>query len=186
MRWLLLTSEPVATLEQALKILRIYAARWRVEDFHKAWKSGAGAERQRMVEPEHLERMVSILGFVAVRLMQLRESFTLARQLKEDGFPELAKQVEATLCDSVLTQDEWPVLWKLHKSPNKPKVVSVKAPPSLQWAYLAIAKLGGFADTKRTGIADWAALWEGWDSLQTTVAGYIAVKELVAEGLIEI
>ncbi|MFQ3220099.1 MAG: hypothetical protein ACI8R9_001709 [Paraglaciecola sp.] len=67
--------------------------------------------------------------------------------------PELAKQVEATLCYSVLTQDEWLVLWKLDKKPNKPKVVTVKAPPSLQWAYLTIAKLGGFADTKRTGIA---------------------------------
>jgi hypothetical protein len=55
--------------------------------------------------------------------------------------PELAKQ------------DEWLVLWKLDKKPNKPKVVTVKAPPSLQWAYLTIAKLGGFADTKRTGIA---------------------------------
>jgi hypothetical protein len=25
-------------LTQALKVLRIYTARWRIEDFHKAWK----------------------------------------------------------------------------------------------------------------------------------------------------
>jgi hypothetical protein len=31
-----------------------------------------------------------------------------------------------------------------------------------------------------------AALWEGWDSLQTSLAGYIDLKELVADGLIEI
>ncbi|MCL1124892.1 hypothetical protein [Shewanella surugensis] len=32
-------------------IIDIYTARWRIEDFHKAWKTGAGAERQRMTEP---------------------------------------------------------------------------------------------------------------------------------------
>ncbi|MFQ3220100.1 MAG: hypothetical protein ACI8R9_001708 [Paraglaciecola sp.] len=68
LRWLLLTREPVATLKQALKILRIDAARWRVEDFHKAWKTCTGAERQRMIEPEHIERMVFILGFVVMQL----------------------------------------------------------------------------------------------------------------------
>jgi hypothetical protein len=31
-----------------------------------------------------------------------------------------------------------------------------------------------------------SALWEGGNSLQTTLTGYIAIKELVAEGLIEI
>lgn len=30
---------------------------------------------------------------------------------------------------------------------------------SLQWAYMAIARLGGFMDSKRTGIASWGALW---------------------------
>tara|TARA_R110000744_G_C19329522_1_gene558433 strand:+ start:654 stop:1364 length:711 start_codon:yes stop_codon:yes gene_type:complete len=77
LNWLLLTSEPVTTLDEALKVIRIYTARWRVEDFHKAWKTGAGAERQRMTEPGNLERTVSILAFVGVRLLQLRESFTL-------------------------------------------------------------------------------------------------------------
>jgi hypothetical protein len=69
-----------------------------------------------MVEPKHFERMVFILGFVTVCLMQLRESFTLARQLKEDGFPELVKQVEAILCDSVLQQEQWLVLKSWQKA----------------------------------------------------------------------
>jgi hypothetical protein len=36
--WLLLTSEPVETYKQAMKIIHIYSQRWRVEDYHKAWK----------------------------------------------------------------------------------------------------------------------------------------------------
>ncbi|WP_350996434.1 transposase [Shewanella sp. TB7-MNA-CIBAN-0143] len=47
LRWVLLTTEPIDTLIQALHIIDIYTTRWRIEDFHKAWKTGAGAERQR-------------------------------------------------------------------------------------------------------------------------------------------
>ena len=46
--WLLLTSEPVETLAQAQQVLRYYARRWRVEDFHKAWKSGTGVEARQI------------------------------------------------------------------------------------------------------------------------------------------
>ncbi|MCL1128010.1 IS4 family transposase [Shewanella surugensis] len=53
LRWVLLTTEPIATLSQAFNIIDIYTARWRIEDFHKAWKTDAGAERQRMTEPKN-------------------------------------------------------------------------------------------------------------------------------------
>ena len=185
LRWLLLTSEPVATLAEALKVIRIYTTRWRVEDFHKAWKTGAGAERQRMVEPEHLERMVSILAFVAVRLMQLRESFTVANTLRSQGLSEQAKEVEQMPCDTVLTRDEWLVLWQTDKSKRKPRLQTNEA-PSLQWAYHALARLGGFTDSKRTGIAGWATLWAGWEKLQAFLAGFLASRELMEAGMIKL
>ncbi|MCA6523832.1 MAG: transposase, partial [Pseudanabaena sp. M051S1SP2A07QC] len=40
LEWMLLTSEVVEDLETAIKILRWYTYRWRVEDFHKIFKSG--------------------------------------------------------------------------------------------------------------------------------------------------
>jgi hypothetical protein len=42
--WMLLTSEVVTTIEDALKILRWYSYRWRVEEYHKLLKSGCQAE----------------------------------------------------------------------------------------------------------------------------------------------
>ncbi|MCA6582252.1 MAG: hypothetical protein IM536_09535, partial [Pseudanabaena sp. M34BS1SP1A06MG] len=38
LEWMLLTSEVVEDLETAIKILRWYTYRWRVEDFHKIFK----------------------------------------------------------------------------------------------------------------------------------------------------
>ena len=38
--WMLLTNAPVATKADVLAVIHSYRVRWRIEDFHKAWKSG--------------------------------------------------------------------------------------------------------------------------------------------------
>jgi hypothetical protein len=38
--WMLLTNAPIVTSDDALAVVRSYQARWRIEDFHKTWKSG--------------------------------------------------------------------------------------------------------------------------------------------------
>ena len=178
LRWVLLTTEPVDTLSQALRVIDIYTARWRVEDFHKAWKTGAGAERQRMTEPKNLERAVSILAFIGVRLLQLREAITIPYYLRKKGLIEAANELENQSCDTVFEEDEWKLLMKM----KKPRGWNGKDTPSLKWAYQSLAKLGGFTDTKRTGIAGWETIWEGWDTLQSYVVGYRVAKEMLADG----
>jgi hypothetical protein len=37
-----------------------------------------------------------------------------------------------------------------------------KTAPFARWAFYAIAKLGGFTDTKRTGRPGWDTIWHGW------------------------
>ena len=183
LNWLLLTSEPVGSLEDALKVIRIYTARWRVEDFHKAWKTGAGAERQRMTEPANLERTVSILAFVGVRLLQLRESFTLPHYLKSQGLVDEAAECAKLRCDKVLSADEILMLVQIDKSNMKKKSKKKSSEPTLQWAYISIAKLGGFTDSKRTGIAGWETLWKGWDRLQERVQGLLLAREMLADAI---
>jgi hypothetical protein len=121
LNWLLLTSEPEGTFEEAMKVIRIYTARWRVEDFHKAWKTGAGAERQRMTEPDNLERTVSILAFIGVRLLQLRESFTLPIYLKKQGLVEEATTCEMMKCDKVLSPLEIKLLVQIVNTKRQTK-----------------------------------------------------------------
>jgi hypothetical protein len=40
LEWLLLTTDPVQTLVNAQRVLDGYARRWRIEELHRAWKSG--------------------------------------------------------------------------------------------------------------------------------------------------
>lgn len=38
--WMLFTNAPILTRTDVLTVVRSYRMRWRIEDFHKAWKSG--------------------------------------------------------------------------------------------------------------------------------------------------
>jgi hypothetical protein len=145
LRWVLLTTEPIDDADQARTVMRYYELRWRIEDYHKAWKSGVGVERQRFQSSENLERMLVITAFLAVRLLQLREHLQPPEgQSKEES------------CEPALSREEWQLLWLSREHTPLPK-----SAPSLRWACLALARLGGFTDTKRTGRPGWDALWHG-------------------------
>jgi hypothetical protein len=161
LEWMLLTTEDASTLSAASRILGYYAARWTIEDFHKAWKSGTGVEERRQQSPESIERVAVILAFVAVRILQLTEAYAI--------------QPEAP-CDGLLDKDELRILWA--KTEKKPLP---KSAPNMAWAYRAVAKLGGWLDTKRTGRAGWDAMTKGWLRLVTMVEGYRLRDELAVE-----
>jgi len=163
--WVLLTTEDVSGAEEARQIVRYYELRWRIEEYHKAWKSGVGVERQRFQRVENLQRMLVITAFLAVRLLQLRESLAAP-----------AGEPEAT-CEIVLSADEWKVLWVS----TKPKEPLPQTAPSAHWAFYAIARLGGFTDTKHTGRPGWDTIWHGWFRLQERLEGYQLSKSVLAE-----
>lgn len=154
--WRLLTSEPIDRLEALERVLRYYELRWRIEEFHKVWKSGVGVERQRFQRAANLERMLAITAFVAVRLLQLREAM-------------MATSDSSTTCCEALDEDQWKVLWVTTEKTPPPR-----QPPDASWAFFALARLGGFTDTKRTGRPGWTTIWEGWFRLQERVEGYRA------------
>lgn len=165
LRWVLLTTEAVNSAEEARQVVHYYELRWRIEDYHKAWKSGVGVERQRFQTVDNLERMLVITAFLAVRLLQLRE------RLDSPGDrPE-------TTCEKVLNKDEWKVLW-LSTEHNRPIPTTA---PSARWAFFAIAKLGGFTDTKRSGRPGWDTIWHGWFRLRERLDGYQLSKSALTE-----
>jgi hypothetical protein len=157
----LLTREPVEHEAQIRQIVRYDELRWRIEEFHKAWKRSVGVERQRLQSMENLERMWVITALVAIRLLPLRES------LRDTAEPEIA-----TTCTTALTTEPWQVLWLTDQASRLPQ-----APPSLRWACRAIAKLGGFTDTQRTGRPGWQTLWHGWARLQERIEGVRLAKK---------
>ena len=128
-----------------------------------------------MTEAENLERAASLLAFIGVRLLQLKEVLTLSVYLKKKGLIKEAEIHEKTKCDKVLEEEEWQLLMYLQPQ----RGVKTGTIPTLKNAYQAMATLGGFYDSKRTGVASWETIWDGWSKLQDTLIGYRAAKELM-------
>lgn len=171
LEWILLTTEKIDSFKKARQITRYYELRWRIEDFHKAWKSGVKVEDIRMQSVSNLEKMVVILSFVAIRLLQLKEYF------EQDNL-ECPEDDSSALCTKILSQVEWKVLWKTMERKSLPS-----NPPSAAWAFKAIAKLGGWTDSKRTGKASWSTIWDGWFKLGERIKGFLLAKELIEANL---
>ncbi|WP_019615382.1 IS4 family transposase [Psychromonas ossibalaenae] len=161
--WLLYTSEPLYTSEDALKVVRYYELRWRIEEFHKVWKTdGTDVEGLRLQSLNNLKRIAVIQAFIAVRLMQLQE---LAQN----------KETAKTISCTVHVQDKtWKILWlKIEKNKAVPKKT-----PSLHWFYYAIAKLGGWYDSKRNGRVGVKAMWQGWLKLAEMMESIAMLESL--------
>jgi hypothetical protein len=82
LHWILLTSLPCRTLAEARRVVGRYTARWWVEEYHKALKSGAGVEHSQLERGGRLEALIAVLAVVAVRLLNTK---MLARSRPEGG-----------------------------------------------------------------------------------------------------
>src|SRR5947209_1238749 len=72
LEWILLTSVPTMTVEQAWQRVDWYRARWIVEDYHQGLKTGCSIELRQLQSYEALRRLLGLLAPTAVRLLQLR------------------------------------------------------------------------------------------------------------------
>jgi Transposase DNA-binding/Transposase DDE domain len=151
--WILLTTESISSYRQIEKVIGYYECRWLIEEFHKAWKTGCRIEQRRLQSIGNLERMMAVTAPIAVRLLQIHS---------------LVKSRPTEPCSAVLSTPQWQCL-SAKMDPERP---IPKRPPTIVWALEAIARLGGWRDTKRSGRIGWQTLWRGWARLQELAEGW--------------
>ena len=133
--WLLLTNYPVKTLADAQLVIEGYVARWRVEEFHKAWKSGAcRVEDNQLRDYDHVLRWAIVLAAVAMRILRLTY---LARVS-----PNLPASCE-------LSPPEIRAVVAAHRK-HKPRS-RFSTTPTIAQAVLWIAELGGYTGASSGG-----------------------------------
>jgi hypothetical protein len=70
--WMLLTTYPVATFEDACLVIQGYTTRWRIEEFHRAWKNGVcHVEDTQLRSVQAVLKWATILASVAARSVRL-------------------------------------------------------------------------------------------------------------------
>jgi hypothetical protein len=98
--WMLLTTHPVETPEQACLVVFGYAQRWRIEQFHKALKSGGcHAEEMTLKEQVHVARWVALLSAVAMRMVRM--SYLARVSPERRASEELSEAEERAICVSM-------------------------------------------------------------------------------------
>jgi hypothetical protein len=148
--WVLLTTEPIARAEQLLQIVDWYRARWVIEEFFKALKTGCAYDSRQL---ETLEGLVNVLATflpIAWRLLLMRTQVRVAPTAK-------ATTVLPNAMIAVLR-----VFTRIKLPPQ----------PSARDALLAIAALGGHQ--KNNGDPGWITLARGYEKLRTLTEGAAA------------
>jgi hypothetical protein len=150
--WVLLTNQPVATPEQVLTVVDDYRARWMIEEYFKALKSGCLIEERQLEDLHNLLNALATLMPVAWQLLRLRH---LARN--DPGRP----------ATDVLTTTQIRVLRAVGHEPLGPR-------PTVRHALLAIARLGGHL--AHNGEPGWQVLARGLQQLLLLDVGYQAAS----------
>jgi hypothetical protein len=151
--WFLLTNLPVNTEDAIAFAVDCYRARWVIEEYFKALKTGCQFERRQLESAHSLLNALAILAPVAWRLLLLRH---LART---------EKKVPAT---NALTPKQLEVLRAVAKKP-------LPARPNARDAMLAVAALGGHL--KSNGDPGWLVLGRGMHDLLLLEMGWRAREE---------
>ncbi len=146
--WVLLTSLPLLTLEEAQRCVHWYELRWFCEDFHQCLKTGCRIERSQLDDALDLQNLLGFAAPIAVRLLQLRQD---ARHAPDAP--------ATTAIDPLMVE----VLARHQKLEAKTLTV-------LQF-WLRVARLGGFQGRKRDGNPGWRTVWKGWRYLSDLTDG---------------
>ena len=156
--WVLLTSEPIATAADLKQIVDYYRARWTIEDYFKALKTGCSLERRQMESYDALCKVLAILAPIAWRLLYLR------------GLARLAPNARATRVFSKL---------ELELLSRAPATRGCTTPKTVADALALLARLGGHL--KSNGAPGWHTLGRGYEKLLLLRIGWQLAME--AQGI---
>lgn len=128
--WLLLTSLPVADVDQVRTVVQFYCVRWMIEILFRVLKSGCRVEERRF---EHIDRL---LACMAVYLIIAWRTLYVCR---------LARACPQIDCQAIFEPEEWKAVWKILRHTDPPP-----HPPSLGEFTVMVAQLGGYVIRKNS------------------------------------
>ncbi len=158
LKWMLLTTVEVHTLEDACERLGWYARRWGIEVYHRTVKSGCRIEDRRLESTEGLEACLAIDMIVAWRIYHLTK---------------LGCEVPDHPCTIFFQEAEWKALYIFV---NQGKKMPGKEPPTLREAIGMVASLGGFLGRKGDGEPGATVLWRGIQRLTDITNTFVVLR----------
>lgn len=148
--WVLATSLPLQTRAQIERVIDIYRARWVIEEFHKALKTGCMFEKRQLESFESITTLLALCYPIACELLRVRS------RARQPGIP-VAEVFRSTQLTCLRAH---PKARPLSDNPTSEEVLAV------------IAGLGGHI--KHNGPPGWQTLAAGYMQLTAFEQGWIA------------
>jgi len=139
--WCLITTEAVESAQDVAAIVDAYRARWVIEEYFKALKTGCGYEKRQLETRAAILNALALFAPIAWQLLVLRQ---------------LSRDSTDTPADRVLSELKLRVL-RAHKR------TKLRDGATVREAMLAIAALGGHI--KNNGDPGWIVIGRGYEDL---------------------
>ena len=155
--WILSTSLPVDTAEDAMTVVEYYVQRWKIERFHYVLKQGCKVEEIQQRSVERILPVILICSMIA--------NFILAMTYFSRILPDAS-------CDLMFDEDDWKLLYRFAQKTKTPP----KPPYSLAQAIAFLGQLG--VGKRAPSDADYGvkAIWLGLKAFyaaQTILVGQV-------------
>ena len=152
--WRLITTEPIETTAQVMRIVDAYRTRWLIEEFFKCLKTGCAYEKRQLESLDTLLLALALLAPIAWQLLLLRH---------------LAREVPDARAGAALTPRQLHVLCATSVG------AKLSSTCTLRDALRAVARLGGFL--RQNGEPGWLVLGRGMQKLLWMEAGWAAASQ---------
>jgi len=158
--WLLFTTLPVTTVEEAAEKVSWYALRWQIEVFHRTLKSGCRIEDRQLGTAKSLEACLAVDMVVAWRIFYLTK---------------LGRELTDAPCSVFFEEMQWKALVCFLERP----LTMPTKPPTLKEATRMIASLGGFIGGPKENPGT-QTMWRGLQRLDDIELGFTTAMKMVA------
>jgi hypothetical protein len=138
--WMFLTTLPIDSFENTIKVVKYYLCRWEIEVYFKIFKSGCKVEERELKTVDRIQNLLALFSIIAWRIMYLTQ---------------LGRKNPEILCTEIFEESEWKSVCKIMNN-NEPKV-----PPSLGEILRMIALLGGYIAGKNRPPPGPIVIWRG-------------------------
>lgn len=153
--WMLLTSEPVQTVDDATAVVDHYRARWMIEEYFKALKTGCAFETRQLTTYAGLVRALAVFIPLAWRLLALRH---LGRAVAPLPITHYFDHEQLLLLRRLLRQRRY----------------ALPPRPTMRDAMLGIAALGGHITNN--GPPGWLVLGRGLTRFLDAEVGWLLAR----------
>jgi Transposase DNA-binding/Transposase Tn5 dimerisation domain len=160
--WMLLTNAPIDSFEAARDVVVGYSMRWRIEEFHRTWKTGGcNVELTQLRSRDAVIRWATILAVVAARIERLKR---LGREQPDRPATDELSAVEVQ------------VLVVLKRRQKKRTESVPDGVPTIAQATRWIADLGGFTGKSSGGPPGSITIGRGLERLRHGVEAVLAMR----------